>query len=48
MHEKMPFHDGTYQAWAEKRSRLFPYHYDDGVTIVVTAEDVNPDDDFLG
>ncbi len=51
MHEKRPFHDGTFPtdpaAWAEKATREHPYHYRDGVSIYVAAEDLDPDDDFL-
>lgn len=45
-HAEMPFHDGAGN-WAKERSRDFPYHYRDGVTIWVAPVDVNPDDDFL-
>jgi hypothetical protein len=46
LHEKQPFHDGTFTRWAEKRSPAFPYHYLDGVTVWVAAVDHNPDDGF--
>lgn len=48
LHEDKPYHDGDELIWSEKRSRLTPYHYDDGVTIIVTDWDMNPDDEFLG
>lgn len=47
LHEKRPYHDGTYESWAEKRTDDHPYHYSDGVTIWVAEQDVNPDDKFL-
>lgn len=47
LHEDMPFHDGTFTNWGEKCSPFTPFKHDDGVTIIVTAEDFTPDDDFL-
>lgn len=46
LHEKRPFHDGTFTRWAEKRSRLFPFHYRDGVNVHVAEEDIAPGDEF--
>lgn len=48
LHEKAPFHDGTFTDWAEKASSAHPYHFMDGVTIYVAPVDVNPHDHFLG
>lgn len=47
MHEAEPFHDGTFTRWAKDPSDEFPFHYRDGVTVYVTAEDLTPDDDFI-
>lgn len=47
LHKEQPYHDGTFTFWAKDRSRAFPYHYRDGVSIWVTREDLSPDDDFL-
>jgi len=43
----MPFHDGAGN-WSKERSRDFPYHYRDGVTIWVAPEDLGMGGDFLG
>lgn len=47
LHEKRPFHDGTFRSWREKPTELHPYHYNDGVRIWVSGYDLTPDDDFL-
>jgi hypothetical protein len=47
LHEKEPYHDGTFKSWAEKRSFDHPYHFNDGVTFYAAPVDVNPDDQFL-
>lgn len=47
LHEKQPFHDGTFTRWSDTRSMRTPYHYRDGVRVWVSAHDLNPDDDFL-
>ena len=47
LHEKVPFHDGTFTDWSPKWSRATPYHYKDGVQIWVSRHDLTPDDDFL-
>jgi hypothetical protein len=46
-HKDRPYHDGTFNQWAEKPSRAYPYHYLDGVTITVSTTDYTPDDDWL-
>lgn len=46
LHEKLPYHDGTFRNWAEKRSRAFPFKYDEGVTIGVADSDLTPWDHF--
>lgn len=48
LHEKRPFHDGTFKRWSENATPSTPYHYGDGVTIWAASHDVNPDDNFLG
>lgn len=47
LHEDRPYHDGAFLNWSDKRNGHYPYHYKDGVTVWVAAEDHNPDDDFL-
>lgn len=47
IHEKRPFHDGTFTQWAESASAAFPYHYRDGVNIWVAPVDLAPHDRFL-
>lgn len=47
MHEAKPFHDGKFTSWVEKADDTHPYHFRDGVTIFVTAENLTPDDDFV-
>lgn len=46
LHEKRPFHDGTFTSWSEHASRSHPYHFRDGVTVYVTDEDQAPWDEF--
>lgn len=47
LHEKEPFHDGSFTSWAKDRSGAHPYHYRDGVTVWVARTDINPGDEFL-
>ena len=47
LHEKQPFHDGTFESWAKDPSLSHPYHFLDGVRIFVAETDLFPDDDFL-
>ena len=47
LHDKAPYHDGTFKRWSAKRSDNFPYHCKDGVTIWAGSQDFNPDDKFL-
>jgi hypothetical protein len=48
LHEDAPYHDGTFERWAEKRSIDFPFHAMDGVAFWLSPVDLSPDDDFLG
>ena len=48
LHEKEPYHDGSFQVWSKTRTPETPYHYDDGVTIWVTDTDHGIGGDFLG
>lgn len=48
LHEKAPWHDGTFEDWAPDRSDSHPFHMNDGVQIWVDKTDWNPDDHFLG
>lgn len=47
LHEKAPYHDGTFTLWSDKPTPVCPFHYSDGVTIWVSPDDLTPDDDFL-
>lgn len=47
LHEKTPFHDGTFKHWSAERTARFRYHFGDGVGIIASATDLYPDDDFL-
>jgi hypothetical protein len=40
LHEKRPWHDGTFTDWAEKPSTEHPYHYTYGTRIWVTETDL--------
>lgn len=42
LHEKRPWHNGTFTSWADKRSASHPYHFKHGVTIGVADHDVTP------
>lgn len=46
LHEDRPYHDGSFRSWAKDASPSHPYHYSDGVRVVVTAKDYNPGDLF--
>ena len=48
IHEDRPYHDGSFNRWAEKPSHEYPFHYADGVSIYLAETDENPEDDFLG
>lgn len=39
LHEKRPWHDGTFTDWAEEPSGDHPYHYTYGLRIWVTEVD---------
>jgi hypothetical protein len=46
LHEKAPYHDGSFQSWAKDWSTSHPYHYNDGVSIGVADHDLTPWDAF--
>lgn len=46
LHDKFPYHDGTFGSWAKDRSASHPYHYFDGVHIGVAEKDLFPWDLF--
>lgn len=46
LHEKQPWHDGTFTSWAKERSASHPYRYDAGVSIGATETDLTPWDLF--
>lgn len=39
LHEKRPWHDGTFTDWAEKPSADHPYHFSHGIRIWVAETD---------
>lgn len=41
LHEKRPWHDGTFADWAEKPDADHPYHYAHGTRIWVAERDLN-------
>lgn len=47
LHDDRPWHDGSFQRWAEKPSAEFPYPADAGVSIWVSASDLGLGGDFL-
>ena len=47
LHDKAQFHDGTFKVWANKSTDATPYHFSDGTSIIATAVDYAPDDEFL-
>lgn len=49
LHEKYPYHDGTFTSWAEQPLNAdgeltHPYHFRDGVTIWVAPVDFSPNE----
>lgn len=46
-HKAQPFHDGTFTHWAKEYGPMTPFHYDDGVTVWVSEDNLTPDDDFI-
>ena len=49
MHHDKPFHDGTFEHWSEKRTRDYPFRYDDdGVTFWLSPVDLPEKYDWLG
>lgn len=48
LHKDRPYHDGTFTDWRPEPDDAHPYHYGDGVRIVVVPDsDPSPDDEFL-
>lgn len=46
VHEREPYHDGSFTSWSKDRSLDHPYHFNDGVSIGVTDYDIAPHDKF--
>lgn len=47
-HEKKSFHNGTFSGvWSEHRTERTPYHFSDGVTLYVSEDEPDADQDFL-
>jgi len=47
LHAEAPFHDGSFKRWATERSRAFPFHFTDGVSIWLSPVELSPGEDFL-
>lgn len=47
LHEDEPYHDGTHTNWAKDRSREYPYHATEGVSVGVALTDLTPWDHFM-
>lgn len=48
LHEKKPYHDGTFKRWVEDASLDYPFHAFDGVSFWLSPVDIPDDDDWLG
>ena len=46
LHEKEPFHNGSFTSWSKDRTLEHPYHFNEGVSIGVMDFDVTPWDTF--
>lgn len=46
LHEKAPWHDGTFTDWVEKPDRQHPYHFKFGVQVFAAEVDLDPGDSF--
>lgn len=46
LHEKAPYHDGSFTSWAADRGPSHPYHFNDGVSIGIADHNVTPWDNF--
>lgn len=46
LHEKRPWHDGTFADWAEEPSADHPYHYSHGTRIWVAEKDLGLGGEF--
>ena len=46
LHEKAPYHDGTFTSWSPKRSAGYPYHHSHGVSFGAADQDLTPWDVF--
>lgn len=47
LHEKRPWHNGSFTDWAEEPSVEHPYHYTHGTTIWVSEQDLAVGGEFL-
>lgn len=47
LHEKAPWHDGTFESWAAVPSSSHPYHFSHGTTIWAADTDLGHGGDFL-
>ena len=46
LHEKEPYHNGSFTSWSKDRGPDHPYHFNDGVSIGVSGYDIAPHDKF--
>ena len=47
LHEKRPWHDGSFSKWSEEPSATFRFHFQHGTTIWVAETDLGHGGDFL-
>lgn len=47
LHEKAPWHDGTFESWRAKPDEAHPYHFLHGTTVWVAETDLGMGGDFL-
>lgn len=46
LHEKEPYHNGSFTSWSKDRGPSHPYHFNEGVSIGVADENLTPWDKF--
>lgn len=47
-HMERPYHDGSFQSWSKERTRAYPFHYRDGVSMYLAPIEMDPDNQWLG
>ena len=46
LHEKAPFHNGSFSSWSAKRTKKHPVRFDEAVQIGVSTDELTPWDPF--